>query len=219
MGYEAPPAAVSASWQTHKDRNPPSSEPGTDYGTPYGTPVAAPWAGVVIEVKASNSYATGRYVAIAFDDGRSNRALHMAEVWAATGQRVARGDHIGLSGASGYGSDWYYGPHVHETLWPGGYWEDPTIDFDRYVGEEEEDDMTPEQAQQLAEIHQALWNRSDGGGWPGGLEQLEHLRADTAEFKYTFDGLEVPAGTNYNPKPFWRRLGQFLAAWKGKASD
>lgn len=214
--YLAPDAPVSASWQVHKDRNPPSSEPGTDYGTVYGTPVTAPWSGAVIEIKSSNSYATGRYVALALDDGRSCRALHLSQVRASVGQRVARGDVIGVSGASGYGSDWYYGPHVHQTLWPGAYWADPTIDFALHVGEPEDEDMTPEQAQMLTEIHQALWNRTDqGGGWPGALEQLEHTRANQDEFKFVFDGVEVPPGTNYNERPFTRLLGRFLAAWKG----
>jgi hypothetical protein len=55
---------------------------------------------------------------------------------------------MGLTGASGYGSDWYYGPHVHQTLWPGAIWGAPTIDFQLYVSDEPapgprgEDEMT-----------------------------------------------------------------------------
>lgn len=132
--YLAPDAPVSASWQAHKDRTPPSSEPGTDYATPYGAAASAPWGGVVIETKTDNGGAMGRFAAIALDDGRTWRALHLASVAVRVGDRIERGDQVGVTGASGYGSDWYYGPHIHETLWPGAYWANPTIDFELYVG-------------------------------------------------------------------------------------
>jgi murein DD-endopeptidase len=132
--YQAPNAPVSADWANHKNRTPPSSEPGTDYATAYGTAVAAPGNGTVIEIKTSNSGAMGRYVAINLDDGRATRAIHLSRVDVKNGVRVTRGQVIGLSGASGNGSDWYYGPHVHQTLWPGAYWAAPTIDFELYTG-------------------------------------------------------------------------------------
>lgn len=133
-GYLAPDAYVPADWANHKNRNPPSSEPGTDYALAYGTPLYAPYPGTVIEIKTSNSGGMGRYVAFNFDDGRSFRHIHMSRVDVGTGLRVNQGDYVGLSGASGYNSDWYYGPHVHSTLWPAGYWSDPTIDFQLWVG-------------------------------------------------------------------------------------
>ena len=153
MGYQRPcgDVYIPSSWQDHKDRNPPSSEPGTDYAVPAGTPVHAAEAGRVIDRKTSNSYATGRYVAVELDDGRTVRYLHLQSISVDVGARVARGDVLAASGASGNGSDWYYGAHVHTTLWPGGYWEAPTVDFERYVSDEpapeppdddEEDDMS-----------------------------------------------------------------------------
>jgi murein DD-endopeptidase len=57
---------------------------------------------------------------------------------------VRRGDLIGLSGASGFGSDWGYGAHVHQTLWPGEAWAAPTIDFELYVGDEPPPEPPPE---------------------------------------------------------------------------
>jgi murein DD-endopeptidase MepM/ murein hydrolase activator NlpD len=90
--------------------------------------------GIVEDAKSSNGSATGRYVAVQLDDGRTTRSLHMSSVSVSTGQRVSKGQALGKSGASGYGSDWYYGAHLHQTLWPGNIWAAPTIDFEKYVG-------------------------------------------------------------------------------------
>ena len=151
MGYQRPcgDVYIPSSWADHKNRNPPSSEPGTDYAVPVGTPVQCAGNGRVIDRKTSNSYATGRYVAVQLDDGRTVRYLHLHTVNVSVGARVGRGTVLAASGASGNGSDWYYGAHVHTTLWPGGYWEAPTIDFEAHAGdepepepEEQEDTMT-----------------------------------------------------------------------------
>jgi murein DD-endopeptidase MepM/ murein hydrolase activator NlpD len=128
---------VSCSWQCHRDRPTPSSEPGTDYACGYGSPIYAPGNGTVVDVNHSNGGGTGRYCAIDMDDGRRTRALHMSEIWVSNGQRVSAGQQIGLSGASGYGDDWYYGPHLHQTLWDGHYYSfcsSCTIDFAPFVG-------------------------------------------------------------------------------------
>lgn len=138
MGYEWPAPSttwVTATWQDHKNRNPPSTEPGTDIGTAYGAPVVAVESGTISKVKTSNSGGEGRTVEVSLDDGRTARPLHMSEIWVSVGQRVSRGQQLGLSGASGFGDDWYYGPHVHQTLWNGPSWSGPTIDFQLYVGE------------------------------------------------------------------------------------
>jgi hypothetical protein len=134
---------ITASWQSHRDRNPPSSEPGTDYGSAYGAPLYAVDNGTVTYVKTSNSEATGRVIEYRLDDGRTTRSLHLSEVWVSVGQRVSRGQVIGKTGASGFGSNWGYGAHVHQTLWPGNAWSAPTIDFALYVGEEPEPPPPP----------------------------------------------------------------------------
>ena len=145
MSYRRPTATVevSASWRDHLNRDPPSSEPGTDYPCPYGSEVVAVDDGVVTYVKTTNSTATGRVVEYRLDDGRTTRSLHLADVHAWVGMNVHRGDLLALSGASGFGSDWGYGPHVHQTLWPGPAWEAPTIDFELYVGEPPPPPPTP----------------------------------------------------------------------------
>jgi hypothetical protein len=145
MGYVTPTGKreISCSWQCHRDRPTPSSEPGTDYAGPtsggYGSPVYAPHNGTVVDVKRSNTSATGRYVKINLDDGRGTRTLHMSECWPNVGERVLRGQQIGKVGGSANGSDRGVGPHAHQTLWPNWnyvFGKDATLDFDRFVGDE-----------------------------------------------------------------------------------
>jgi murein DD-endopeptidase MepM/ murein hydrolase activator NlpD len=148
-GYHLPTDTdrVTASWQDHRDRRPPSSEPGTDYarfdGQSYGKSIFAPGNGVVFETKTNNSGPTGRFITIDMDDGRRTRSLHLSQVGVRPGQRVTRGQQIGLLGGSANGSDWGVGAHVHQTLWAGHYYKfgkDGTIDFDAHV---ERDTPTP----------------------------------------------------------------------------
>ena len=138
MAYQRPcgNAYIPSSWADHKNRNPPSSEPGTDYAVPVGTHVHCAEAGTVVDIKTSNSSATGRYVTVALDDGRTVRYLHLQDIFVWTGYRVPRGAVLAASGASGNGSDWYYGAHVHTTLWPGAIWAAPTIDFELYAADD-----------------------------------------------------------------------------------
>lgn len=171
-----------SSWTAHQHRSPRSTEPGTDFYCPIGTPVLSPWSGVVYTVSNSIEPATGRWVGVDLDNGQRFRTLHLSKTLARAGQRVSRGDILGLSGASGYGEeDWSWNPntggaHTHVTLWPthrsryGYHWvngkEIPyTVDFMQYAdtsssaggGESPEDDMTPEQANQLNQIYKAIF--------------------------------------------------------------
>jgi murein DD-endopeptidase len=136
MAYAYPDGTyVSADWASHKNRTPPSSEPGTDYGCAYGTPILAPAAGLVRYVQTSPSGGTGRYVWLDLDDGRSARALHLSQVDVKAGWRVSKGQRVGLSGASGNGSNYFYGPHLHQTLLPTTTTPlAQSIDFEKYVG-------------------------------------------------------------------------------------
>jgi hypothetical protein len=136
MGYALPTNTdyISCSRQCHVDRPTPSSEPGTDYGSAYGSPLYAVESGRVTYTRTTNNGPTGRYIEYVLDDGRTTRSLHLSEVWVKPGDRVSRGQQIGKTGASGNGSDWGYGAHVHQTLWPGAAWAAPTLDFEKYVG-------------------------------------------------------------------------------------
>lgn len=128
---------ISSSWQGHKNRNPPSGEPGTDYAVVVGTPIRAAAGGVIVDRKDSTTTATGRYLALRADDGNYIRYLHLRSSTVPLGARVARGQVIAYSGASGFGSEAGYGPHVHVSLWIGGT---PlqlgftnSVDFENYV--------------------------------------------------------------------------------------
>lgn len=125
MGYLRPvPFTRSTSWATHRRRNPPSTEPGVDYFCPIGTPVAAAESGRVVDTGDSIGPATGRFVTIDLDDGRRVRYLHLSRRAVGRGERVSRGQVVGYSGATGYGTeDWSWnvaetgGAHVHMTVW------------------------------------------------------------------------------------------------------
>ncbi len=128
---------ISSSWQGHKNRNPPSGEPGTDYAVVTGTPVRAATSGTIVDRKDSTTTATGRYLALRADDGNYIRYLHLRSSTVPLGARVTRGQVIAYSGASGFGSETGYGPHVHVSLWIGGT---PlqlgftnSVDFENYV--------------------------------------------------------------------------------------
>jgi murein DD-endopeptidase len=146
MGYLTPSDDwIRASWQDHRNRNPPSGEPGTDIATAYGTDLRMPADGVVSVVDPSPSGAEGRRVSIDLDDGRRVSFIHLRNTVAWVGMRVSRGQFgVAWSGASGHGSDWGYAEHVHVSLWarPGlPYWD--TLDFMAYV-ETGEPDPEPE---------------------------------------------------------------------------
>lgn len=168
---------VTCSWQCHKDRNPPSSEPGTDLGAGYGSPVYAIESGTVTYIKTTNSGAMGRVVEYALDDGRTTRSLHLSQVWVGVGQRVSRGQQIAVSGASGYDNDWYYGPHDHQTLWPGAAWTAPTIDYMLYVGSEPapEPPATPESTEVTMLL---VKNVATGHAYTVGQRFLHHCSSE-----------------------------------------
>src|SRR5690606_1236049 len=62
--------------------------------------------------------------------------IHLASIQAKVGQRVRRGQRgVSRSGASGYGKDWHYDPHVHVTLRARrGLPYTNTLDFEHYIG-------------------------------------------------------------------------------------
>lgn len=113
-----------SSWADHTNRSTPSTEPGVDWRCPIGTPVYAAASGIVYQTAYDLNFAGGRFVTIDLDDGRRVRYLHLSHIDVSTRQRVAWGERVGLSGASGYGvEDWSADPstggaHVHETIFP-----------------------------------------------------------------------------------------------------
>lgn len=89
-------------------------------------PVFATHAGTVKVADNNNDGAEGRWVMIESSNGWRTKYMHLQEVDVTLGASVQAGDQIGLSGASGYGYDYYenYGYHLHfavERL-SGGQW-------------------------------------------------------------------------------------------------
>ena len=114
-----------ATFRTHTQRTPPSSEPGVDYYMPRFTKLRAAASGVVAEVYDGIGPAHGRFVKINLDNGQAIRYLHLERRLCNVGQRLAYGEVFAESGATGYGeADWSWnvaetgGAHVHVTLFP-----------------------------------------------------------------------------------------------------
>jgi murein DD-endopeptidase MepM/ murein hydrolase activator NlpD len=114
-------APITDNFAAHKARK--SVNPGTDYACPVGTPVVSVGSGdgVVTKVVTSISGAGGRMVHIKYNSYEWNvDYLHLSRVDVVAGQVVKQGQVIGLSGASGKGSERGYGPHLHFSFRSGG---------------------------------------------------------------------------------------------------
>ena len=92
---------------------------GLDMAVPEGTPVHAPAAGIVTFAD-SDLVLTGGTVLLDHGFGLTSSILHMSRVDVQAGQRIKRGDVIGLAGKTGRAT----GPHVH---W-GFNWFDTRLD-------------------------------------------------------------------------------------------
>ncbi|MGF1910034.1 peptidoglycan DD-metalloendopeptidase family protein [Vibrio kasasachensis] len=83
---------------------------GTDWATPTGTPIVSTGDGVVIMTR-KHPYA-GNYVVVQHGSTYKTRYLHLSKILVRKGQKVNRGQRIGLSGKSGRVT----GPHIHYEL-------------------------------------------------------------------------------------------------------
>lgn len=117
MSYLIPAAYTGmSSRDAHLRRNPPSGEPGTDYYMPTGTPLGAPARCRVVAIGGGIGPATGRLVLL--DDGtRWLRALHLSEWLCQPGDELEPGETFALSGASGYGSEFFGEPYRNDAFW------------------------------------------------------------------------------------------------------
>lgn len=105
-------AGISDSFAAHQARK--SVNPGTDYVVGVGTPVVAVADGVIVGTTTSIAGAGGRMVFLdTTTDGYNFDYLHLSRIDVSPGQSVKQGQVIGLSGASGKGSERGYGPHLH----------------------------------------------------------------------------------------------------------
>ncbi|EKO3773060.1 peptidoglycan DD-metalloendopeptidase family protein [Vibrio metschnikovii] len=83
---------------------------GTDFAAPTGTPVVSTGDGVVVMTR-NHPYA-GNYITIQHGSTYMTRYLHLSKILVQKGQKVTRGQRIGLSGATGRVT----GPHIHYEL-------------------------------------------------------------------------------------------------------
>ncbi len=110
---------VSKGWSISSSFNPHRLHPvtgvrrphyGTDFPVPDNTPVTATGSGVVRIAHYSSS--AGNYVEIEHDAHYKTHYFHLNHLLVKEGQRIKRGQRIGLSGHTGLSS----GPHLHYEL-------------------------------------------------------------------------------------------------------
>lgn len=110
---DAPAARNFGTRRTFNDE-PRSAHGGADYRAKTGTPVLAADAGLV--VLAAHHFFAGRSVFVDHGGGLISMSMHLSRIDVKAGQRVERGDRLGLSGATGRVT----GPHLHFGLrWRG----------------------------------------------------------------------------------------------------
>lgn len=92
---------------------------GTDLRAKTGTPVYASNSGIVR--LAQNLFYSGNIVIVDHGNGIFTNYAHLSKIQVRAGQHIARGDQIGLSGATGRVS----GPHLHWGVKINGAYVDP----------------------------------------------------------------------------------------------
>ena len=89
---------------------------GTDFHAPSGTPVVAANDGVVII--AQGMFYEGNLVVVDHGQQFSTLYMHLSKIEVKVGDRVHKGERLGVSGATGRVT----GPHLHlEVRWQGMY--------------------------------------------------------------------------------------------------
>jgi murein DD-endopeptidase MepM/ murein hydrolase activator NlpD len=100
---------------------PRSPHGGADFRAATGTPVLAAEKGLVVLV--GDHFFAGKSVFVDHGGGLVSMYMHLSRIQVKAGQRVARGDVVGLSGATGRVS----GPHLHFGLKWRGARVDPSL--------------------------------------------------------------------------------------------
>jgi murein DD-endopeptidase len=100
---------------------------GTDFACPIGTPIVAGAAGEVLRVSNELDHG-GLKVCVDHGDGLFTTHNHLARALVGPGDRVTRGQPVGLSGASGLEFVFFFpwvSPHLHYNVWLDGVPVDP----------------------------------------------------------------------------------------------
>lgn len=99
-----------------------SRHQGLDYAVPSGTPVSAVNGGTIL--LARPLYFEGNCVVIDHGQGLLTLYMHLSEFKVKEGEKVARGQEVGLSGGTGRAT----GPHLHIAVrWQGTYLNPATL--------------------------------------------------------------------------------------------
>lgn len=104
---------------------------GQDFSTPYGTEVFATGSGKVIE--AGWKGGLGNCIVIDHGYGYQSTYGHLSNMKVTAGQRVKRGDLIGLTGSTGTST----GPHLHYQIDQYGQFKNPLYFFNDDLTEDE----------------------------------------------------------------------------------
>ena len=118
------------------------SHQGVDYTVPTGSRVFATADGKVKEVKTKTTTA-GRYIVIDHGEGYETQYNHLSQIDVKKGQKVRRGDIIGLTGNSGLSLS----PHLHYEIKHNGMRVDPIHYFFM--------ELTPHEYQRMIKIAQS----------------------------------------------------------------
>lgn len=119
---------VSSRFKDPRHKFTPGKHGGVDFPAPVGTAVLAPAAGKVTKIVPVESPAEAAIVYVRFADGWTFGVVHLSRIDVAVGEKVLRGQRLGLSGAKpgDPGAGLYTtGPHLHFTLIHGDDFVDP----------------------------------------------------------------------------------------------
>jgi murein DD-endopeptidase MepM/ murein hydrolase activator NlpD len=113
-GSTTVPGPGSENWTgAYGEQRPYGKHKGIDVGLAEGTPIKAVMDGVVSKAQSgSGERSYGLYVTIDHTGGMSTFYAHLSKILVKVGQKVKKGDIIGLSGNTGYST----GPHLHFEL-------------------------------------------------------------------------------------------------------
>lgn len=122
---------VSSTWRDPKHSFVPGRHYALDFPAPVGTPVTAVADGEVTEV-APVEPGKDAYVKVRFAEDWGFGVNHLSRVDVVQGQKVSRGERLGLSGgkvgADGSGP-WTTGPHLHFSVTYKGLFVNPITTF------------------------------------------------------------------------------------------
>ena len=133
LGFDLPTTGrVSSTFGLRRFFNDEPRQPhsGLDIAAPEGTPIVAPAAGTVIETW--DYFVNGNSVFIDHGQGLITMYNHLSRIDVAKGERLARGERIGLVGRTGRVT----GPHLHWTVSLNNARVDPALFLSREVREQ-----------------------------------------------------------------------------------